>query len=64
MAIHITKNGMRATGNRDASALLIAMAPDETILKWHSENHGSELFQQLVADAVKQRRLIPDQTEK
>lgn len=59
MAIYVTKNGMRATGNRDASAMLISMAPDEQVLKWYHEKHGSELFQKLVAECVERRHLIP-----
>jgi hypothetical protein len=64
MAIHITKNGMRATGNRDASAMLISMAPDETVLKWHTKKHGGELFQELVVEALKRRNLIQPKEKK
>lgn len=56
MAIHISKNRIRATGG-DANGLFIAMSPDETLLEWEQQKHGSEEFQRMVKEAIAARRL-------
>ncbi len=58
MSIHITKRGIRATGERDASGILIAMALDEQIVKWFTEKTGSESFAKMVEEAAAFRRLM------
>ncbi len=62
MSIHITKNRIRATG-KDANALFICMAPDETLLEWEREKHGSEEFQQMVKEAIVARGIGRQPTE-
>lgn len=56
MAIHISKNGIRATGG-DANGLLIAMADDARLLDWEKKQTGSEAFQRMVKEAVAARGL-------
>ncbi len=57
MAIHITKQGIRATGSKDANGLFIAIAPDEKLLEWKRDKRGSEEFQQMVKEAIAARGL-------
>jgi hypothetical protein len=56
MAIHISKNRIRASGN-DANGLFIAMSSDEALLNWEEEKIGSEEFQRMVKEAVESRGL-------
>lgn len=56
MSIRITGKSIRATGS-DANSLFIAMSPDETLIKWDKQGHGSEEFQKMVKEALVARGL-------
>lgn len=57
MSIHISKKGIRATGN-DANGFFIAMSPDETLLEWEKKKHGDEGFHKMVKEAIAARSLV------
>ena len=59
MAIHKTKNGIRATG-RDANSLFIAFMDDDALLEAFKEKRGSEDFQQMIREAMVARGFDPE----
>ena len=56
MAIHVSKNKIRATGS-EANSFLIALSNNETLLKWEKDKTGSEDFRRIVKEAIAARGL-------
>jgi hypothetical protein len=56
MSLHISKNGIRATGN-DANGLFIALMPDEVLVKAGETKMGDRNFQRMVEEAIVARGL-------
>lgn len=56
MSIKVTKNSITAKG-KDANKLLIAFSPDVQLLEWRKNKTGSEEFQNLVLEAITNRKI-------